>query len=329
MNLSPQQSAEWFANYWSKISQEYDPVNISTLPPCIQSKLTRVYNIPILEEYCVHRKIVQARKPNGTVPGDLPPKVVKKLPVKLSIPATLIYNKCLQSGQYTRQWVLEHTNPIPKSFPPVSEESLRLISATPFLSKVFESILGDWVLPIVDPYLDPSQCGGLRGSSTSHYLIRILQFIHSNLDKAQPLAIIMACIDLEKAFNRVSHQHVIQDLYYMHVPGWLLNMFISYLTNRSLKVRYKGVISSSRSIPGSTPQGCFWGNLLFYIKFNGALLWPAIPRPLVSAPQIHQKFIDDAAKCIVVNLKTDLIPDPVTRPHPLSYKEHTCQVLDP
>ena len=321
--------AELFADYWSKISQEYEPLNISTLPPCIKSELSKLYTIPILEEYYVHRKIVQARKPNGTVPGDLPPKVVKQFPVELSIPATILYNKSLQSGQYPRQWIVEHANPIPKTLPPTSEECLRLISVTPFLSKVYESILGDWVLLIVDPYLDPSQCGGLRGSSTSHYLIRILQFIHSNLDKPQPHAVIMACIDLEKAFLRVSHQHVIQDLYDMHVPGWLLNIFVSYLTNRPLKVRYKGATSTSRSMPGSTPQGCFWGNFLFCIKFNGALLCPAIPRPLSSAPQIHQKFIDDALKCAVVNLKTDLKPNPVVRPFPLSYSERTCQILDP
>ena len=42
-----------------------------------------------------------------------------------------------------------------------SEDDVRTISKTNFLSKVLEKILGGWLLPMVDLYLDPGQCGGL------------------------------------------------------------------------------------------------------------------------------------------------------------------------
>ena len=105
----------------------------------------------------------------------------------------------------------------------------RVISMTPFLSKVYERILGQWLMPYVDPHLDPGQCGGLTGTSTTHYLIKMLHFIHSNLDK-QHHAVILTLIDLQKAFNRVCHSLVIQGLFDMKVPGWILRILVSYLT---------------------------------------------------------------------------------------------------
>ena len=126
-------------------------------------------------------------------------------------------------------------------------------------------------MPIVRPYLDPNQFG-LKGGSINHYLILLLRFIHQNLDLKDPHAVAVALIDLSKAFNRVSHQLVIEDLYDMHVPPWLLQILVSYLTNRSMVLSYKGATSSPRSLPGSSPQGTFLGIFLFIVKFNGAAL---------------------------------------------------------
>ena len=88
----------------------------------------------------------------------------------------------------------------------------------------------------------------------------------------------VALVDLSKAFNRVSHQMVIEDLYNMHVPIWLLLILSSYLTNRSMILTYKGASSSPRSLPGSSPQGAFLGIFFFVIKYNAAALRPRVPR---------------------------------------------------
>ena len=65
-------------------------------------------------------------------------------------------------------------------------------------------------------------------TSITHYLVKLLNFVHSYMDLQQPYAVLLALIDLEKAFNRVSHQLVIEDLAAMNVPGWLLLILISY-----------------------------------------------------------------------------------------------------
>ena len=253
----------------------------------------------------------------------MPVKLVKEFMPELSKPITVIYNKITQSGEYPRQWVTEYQLAIPKVIPPLTEDDTRNIASTSYFSKQYESFIGDWIFPYIEPFLDPGQCGGLKGSSITHYLVKLLHFTHSYLDRKEPHAVLLALIDLEKAFNRVSHQLVIEDLAAMHVPGWLLLILISYLTERSMHMRYKGATSSRKFLPGSTPQGAFLGILLFLIIFNGALLRPDIPR----LHSLNLKYIDDLSMLVAINLKKSLTDDPVHRASPLNFNERTRQVL--
>ena len=143
----------------------------------------------------------------------------------------------------------------------------------------FENILGDWLLPIVDPYLDPGQCGGLKNTSVNHYLVKLLNFIHTAVDQPTPTAVVLAALDLSKAYNR-GDSMVIEDLYDMHVPGWLLAIICSYLSNRTMILKYQQAVSTQRSLPGGYGAGTWLGGFLFIIKFNGICLRPPIPRPL-------------------------------------------------
>ena len=212
-------------------------------------------------------------------------------------------------------------------------------------SSVFESFLADWLLPIVEPYLDPCQFG-LKGASITHYLLRLLKFIHEHLDPKNPHAVVVATRDLSKAFNRVSHQMVLEDLYNMHVPTWLLLIIASYLTNRTMILTYNGATASPRNLPGSSPQGAFLGIFLFIVKYNGAALRPKIPRLALEVDQCRQSrrnckdcsckkhtkdthvlYIDDLSEAEAVDLRKELIWDPIQGPYPLKYHERTHHVL--
>ena len=259
-NLTATQSAVLIADHFSAISMDYEPINLSNFPPAMREALAHpdILVIPRLEEYEVFKKISKAKKPNSVVPGDIPKKIVKEFCCELSVPITIIYNTILKTQKYPRQWVVEYQIPLPKVNLPSSEDDLRNLAKTPFVSKCFESFLSDWLMPIVRPYIDPCQYG-LKGASISHYLIKLLQFTHEYLDLKDPHAVIVGFLDLSKAFNRVSHQMVVEDLYDMHVPLWLLLILSSYLTERSMILTYKGASSSPRDLPGSAPQGAFLG----------------------------------------------------------------------
>ena len=271
-NFDDKQAAEALADHFSSISNEFKPIDVNEFPPNIKEELDkgkREKNVPILEEHEVFEKISRAKKPHSTVPGDLKRVLVKECSAELTPPVTMIYNKSTESKEFPRPWVNEQQTPIPKSYPPSSIDDIRNISCTPFFSKQYESFLSDWLLPIVNPFLDPGQCGGLKNSSITHYLIKLLHYIHFNLDKPEPHAVLLACVDMSKAFNRMSHQKVIEDLFDMKVPGWLLLILISYLTDRKMNMKFRGILSALRSLPGSSPQGTVLGVILFIIYFNG------------------------------------------------------------
>ena len=332
LGFNSQQSAEIIAEHFATISQEYKPLNAQELPQNIQFLLNNcdIQSAPTLSVREVLQRIKKAKKPNSVVPGDLPRKLVQSFAPLLAYPVATIFNSITKTAQFPTKWKVEHQIAIPKLNPPENEDDLRNLAKTNFFSKVYESFIAQWLLPIIKPYLDPDQCG-LRGFSITHYLIKLLHFIQSTLDTKKPQAVLAACIDLSKAFNRIDHSLLIQDLYDMHTPGWLLKIIISYLSDRSMFMTYNNSKSSLKKLPGGGPQGAYLGGLIFIIKYNGALLRPPVDRPynlpISKSKSQKVKFVDDGTVAVSVDLRESLIPDPEVRTKPLKYHERTGHVL--
>ena len=171
----------------------------------------------------------------------------------------------------------------------------------------------------------------MKGFSITDYLIKLLHFVHSTLDLRQPHAVLAACVDISKAFNRLDHSLVIQDLYDMHTPGWLLKIVMSYLSNRAMHLTYNDSTSDLKMLPGGGPQGAYLGGLIFIIKYNGAFLRPPVPRhlsePVTKSKSVKVKFIDDGTVAVSVDLKSSLISSAQDGPRPHNYHERTGHVL--
>ena len=127
-----------------------------------------------------------------------------------------------------------------------------------------------WLLEVIDHKIDFRQYGGIKGNSTAHYLIELINFILYNQDSPEPTAVLACFVDFEKAFNRQDHSILITKLSDMGVPSWLLKIVISFLKDRSMVVRYKGQTSSMKNLPGGGPQGALLGLFLFLVLINGA-----------------------------------------------------------
>ena len=151
-------------------------------------------------------------------------KVMTEFMYDFAGPSSKIFNKIIQSAQWPRQWVVEKTIVLSKSKDklPEWEDDLRTISKTQWLSKVLENIIGDIILATIDKYIVPGQWGGIKKSFLTHYMVRLLNFSQSTLDKTNPHAVVLSVEDLSKAYNRGSHQLVVEDLHSMHLPGWIL-----------------------------------------------------------------------------------------------------------
>ena len=269
--LTPLQAANKLADHFSAISQTVEPLDPDKFYPALKAAIEegRLGPKPCLSHHDVYRAVMKSTKPNSAVCGDIPMPLLKIYPFQYAAPATKIFNKMIQTGQWPRQWVIEHTivlNKLGKSKQPSSEDDLRTISKTSWLSKCCENILGSFILPIIDSFLDPGQCGGLKKTSITHYLVKLLNFIHSTLDKRTPHSAVLCTEDLSKAYNRGSHLLVMEDLHAMKLSGWALNLVCSYLMGRSMILSYSNAKSSEKSLPGGFGAGTWLGGLLFYGK---------------------------------------------------------------
>ena len=318
-NVSHKEAAENIASHFSSISREYPPLDVRTLPDRVKKKIFEkdaMKNAPKIEEHEVYEKFKNRKNKVTCVPGDMPSKLKKEFSPELVPTVTEIFNSINQSGEYPSQWKTEWVTPIPKVSPPESLDDLRNISLTADLSRDYDQFLVDWLLPYIKPRLDPGQFGGLRGGSIVQYLVVLFHFILSNLDKSSK-SIIAAMVDFSKGFNRLNHNKIITRLADWGVPSWLLNIIISYLSNRSMILRYGNEHSSEQYLPGGGPQGVTLGLLMFLVEVNDAGMdpppplpqpvqqgdvacVPAPPPPAMTDDELRIKYVDDLTMAEIV-----------------------------
>ena len=80
-----------------------------------------------------------------------------------------------------------------------------------------------------------------------------MNFILANWENPSSTAVLAIITDFKKAFNRMSHLKVLTVIHKMGAPGWMLKLIGSYLSKRSMVVRYKGSTSKETSMPGGAP----------------------------------------------------------------------------
>jgi hypothetical protein len=148
---------------------------------------------------------------------------------------------------------------------PENKSDLRIISLTAFWLKYLEGFILDWLLKEIGHKIDTSQCGGLKGQSTSHYMIDLVNFVLYNQDLNNPHATLAIMYDFSKAFNRQEHNKLITILSDMGCPGWLLKLVMAFLEERRMTLKYRGCTSEEEPLPGGGPAGTKLGLFLFLV----------------------------------------------------------------
>jgi len=169
-------------------------------------------------------------------------------------------------GLFHPIWKSAEVVPVPKTHPPTSiQDHLRPISLLPTLSKVFESIVGQWFLSVLEPSLDNCQFGCRKRRSTVHAITAILHTWMSSIDSGNSVRIVF--VDFRKAFHLVNHNILFSKLIKHNIPHFLLCWFGSYLTGRQHRVRTSQSLSW-KELKGAMPQGSWLGPLSFLVLIN-------------------------------------------------------------
>lgn len=178
-----------------------------------------------------------------------------------------ILNCSLQSNVFPDAYKKEEIIPIPKINPPHSLSDLRPISKTPIGGKIIEKVIVSELEKDTKGKLDNSQYGNCRGSSTTHYLIKLTdQAFKSTAEGNATTAI---TIDYSKAFDFVDHNVLIEKLVQLGVRSSIIKLLVSFLTGRSHNTQIFGKKSEFLSFTCGVPQGTVAGPKLFVILING------------------------------------------------------------
>ncbi|GFU55340.1 RNA-directed DNA polymerase from mobile element jockey [Trichonephila clavipes] len=151
---------------------------------------------------------------------------------------------------------------------PTLPDSFRPISLLPVLSKITEKIIQKRLCQHLNDndILIPQQHGFRAGLSTSHQLLRVVEYIKTGFRDRKSTGAVF--LDIQKAFDRVWHVGLLYKLIKINTPPHLIKLISSFLTNRSFAVKVNNIHSTNRKINAGTPQGSSISPILFNIYVN-------------------------------------------------------------
>ena len=198
---------------------------------------------PTLDRQNVYKALLLINISKASPPGSLPKRLLKEFAYEISEPLTHIFNRCLQNCVFPKLWKGGTITALPKKKLVSQMGDLRPLSLTPDLGKLLEGFVAQLILDDIKPNIDPCQYGNLKGSSTSHCLIKVLDAVLHGLDKPQTLAQLVL-IDFKKAFDYVDHTVAIRELFLLGCRPSLLTFVSSFLSDRQHRVKYQTVYLS-------------------------------------------------------------------------------------
>ena len=255
--------AEAINDRFASVSQSRPPINLEELPAFLPARPPP--QIQVWEMYEALRKL-NARKAAG--PDGLPGRLIKEFACELSIPVTDIFNSSLREGVVPQVWKDTTIAPNPKESP-ATISKLRPISLTSLLAKVCEGFVSKWALHDISSSIDRNQYGSIKGSSTSHCLIEILDILFRGTDKRNAVGTLVVT-DFSKAFDCVDHTLAIQRLYELGVRSEILPWIANFLTARRQRVQYHSALSEWKTLSCGVPQGTKFGPITFIGVINNA-----------------------------------------------------------
>jgi hypothetical protein len=196
-------------------------------------------------------------------------KLLHKVAGPVSIPLSHIYNLSVSEGKFPEKMKLSRAIPIFKSGNPSDIDNYRLVVLIDSFSKVFEKIAYENLIKFLNKanFFSQRQFGFRKNHSTSHCLLDIINNISECLNNNE--ICLMLLLDIQKCFDLVNREILLQKLDHYGIRGVANNWFKSYFENRAQKVHLNGFDSINLClILLGILQGSILGVLLFLIFVN-------------------------------------------------------------
>ena len=180
----------------------------------------------------------------------------------------IIFNKSLSSGEFPNNMKVAVVKPIYKAKSKMDIANYRPISLLTVTSKILEKIVNDRLINFLQKHsvLYEGQYGFRKQRSTSDAILDLTGNILEGFNKK--MYTVALFLDMTKAFDTIDHNKLFRKLEMYGFRGTTLNWLKSYLTDRNLKVIFKGILSKKYPVTFGTPQGSVLGPLLYIILAN-------------------------------------------------------------
>jgi hypothetical protein len=204
--------------------------------------------------------------------NSVPSAIIKQYGEFLTLPLGIIVNSSISTGVFPTVLKEGIILPIYKKKGSTNLlENYRPITTTKMLAKLIEKIvkrqLDDYLTKL--DYFGREQFGFSVGLNTELALGNMMKQVHDITD-AGDLAVAIF-VDVEKAFDCVSHEVLIDMLEKLQFDNSALKWFSSYLKDRKISTRIGDTLSQKLNINLGCPQGTVISPKLFNILINPLL----------------------------------------------------------
>jgi hypothetical protein len=215
------------------------------------------------------RSVIRNIKPS-TYPGPdcIPAIALKYGGADIAMMLQNIFNLSLSAGAFPSQWKTSFVIPQHKSGAINDVKNYRPINHTSIAARIFERVIkqGLWKFVFENGLINSSQHGFLSQRSCLTCHLEYFDMITSATDSG--LSTIVILLDMQKAFDRVPHRHLLHKLEGAGIRNPLLQWFSSFLEGRNQIVQIAGHYSTPVAVTSGVIQGSVLGPLLFLLYMD-------------------------------------------------------------
>jgi hypothetical protein len=287
-------------DHFAAITTSDDPLTRTKLPSFLP------HPRPILElsHMEVYKELKRLNTNKSTIPLSIPSAILKECAMELCYVISHILNSSFESGEVPISWKTGYITALPKVSSVTNLGDLRPITVTSNIAKLAEKFINQHLVAKIIPQISKSQFGALPESSTTHYLVKLFDFLYKSLDKKSVPAV-LTMFDCQKAFDVVDHSLMIRRFLELGVHEQVVNWLVSFLMGRRNCVRAEGNYSNFRPVTRGLAQGSLNGPLTFIVVFD-----PFLDRlKQVSTSNLEVfGFVDDSTAAAI-----ETTDDPITQ----------------